>query len=86
MKEYFSKDLKSLLEGLLEQDVKNRLTLIQAMKHPFFKKVDWEKLEEKRGLKPPIKPKAINNMKTTKADILELQDEAVKTPPQNLKK
>jgi len=29
------------------------------MKHPFFKKVDWVKMEEKRGLKPPIKPKCI---------------------------
>lgn len=46
MKDYFSKTFVSLLEGLLEKNIAKRLTLAKAKQHPFFKSIDWEKLEK----------------------------------------
>jgi len=42
MKEYFSKDFKRLLYGLLDKNVSQRLTLSEAMNEPFFKKINWD--------------------------------------------
>lgn len=49
------------------------------MNEPFFKKINWEKIQKKEE-KPPIKPKLINSMKVSKADILSMQDEIQVTP------
>jgi len=52
----FSADTKDLIEKLLDRSPKTRLSdpkLIRA--HPFFKTIDWEKLESKE-VKPPFIP------------------------------
>jgi hypothetical protein len=56
------------------------------MDHKFFKKVDWVKLEKKIGLKPPIKPKQSISSKISKAEVLEMQDEALDTPPNGFRR
>ena len=75
MKDYFSKDFKRLMYGLLDKSIQSRFTLDDVMKEPFFKRIDWTKMEEKIGMKPPIKPKALNKIKTSKADKLIMKDE-----------
>jgi len=42
-----------LFEKLMERDPKQRLTCSQIKAHPFFSKIDWEKLLVKK-LKPPF--------------------------------
>jgi serine/threonine protein kinase len=54
-------DAQSLLEGLLTRDVEKRLGSgadgsNDVKRHPFFKDIDWVKLERKE-LDPPFKPK-----------------------------
>ena len=48
------------------------------MKEPFFKKVDWNKLEMKDGLKAPYKPKInsiwLVNSKKNKKELIEELD------------
>ena len=56
MKDYFSKDFESLLQGLCAKDVKRRMTLEQAKNHPFFKNVNWTDLVDKVA-KAPLKTK-----------------------------
>ena len=76
MKDYFSKNFKSLLNGLLAKKIPQRLTVHTAKQHPFFKSIDWEKLV-KGELKPPIRPKVKNawddkyiNKKILKRDFM----------------
>jgi len=66
MKPYFSKDFVSLLNGLLEPNVRRRMTLAGAKAHPFFKSVKWDDvtgLKQKPTYKPVIKKEGdINNV------------------------
>ena len=70
LKNYFSKDLKSLIEGLTHKVPAMRIGhdrnggSSEIKKHPFFKKVDWKEVLDKK-LKPPIVPqkKAANDVK-----------------------
>jgi serine/threonine protein kinase len=61
MKDFFSSDLKSLIDGLTTKDPKKRLGhplrggVAQVKLHPFFKKVNWEYVYNK-VLEPPIVP------------------------------
>jgi serine/threonine protein kinase len=66
---YVSGDAQSLLEGLLTRDVEKRLGSQpgEVKKHPFFKEIDWEKLE-RREIEAPYKPKVKNEMDTTQID------------------
>jgi len=80
MKDYFSKDFRRLIYGLLEKSIDNRITLDEVMREPFFKKIDWDKLEDKNDIKPPIKPNKINSMKVTKENKMIMRDECVPTP------
>jgi len=58
MKDYFSPDFTSLLQGLLCFNPKKRLSIEAIKKHPFFKKVNWETIKLKDPkVKPPFKPK-----------------------------
>ena len=53
---YFSEDLKDLMKKLLEKDPDKRFGVFdkdEIKQHPFFKGIDWEKLEKKE-LNPPI--------------------------------
>ena len=56
MHHYFSEDLKDLMKKLLEKDPDKRFGVFdkdEIKQHPFFKGIDWEKLEKKE-LNPPI--------------------------------
>jgi serine/threonine protein kinase len=68
MKDYFSKDFIDLLHGLLEKDVKKRFNIDDVLCHPFFKKVDWDKIQLKQGLKPPLKPNLKKNLNVSKKE------------------
>ena len=81
MKDYFSNDFKDLLYGLLDKSIHDRISIEDIMTSPFFKKVNWDLMEQKKGLKPSIKPKANNTIKLTKADKLSMQDELNQSPP-----
>ena len=54
--QYFSEDLKDLLKKLLDKDPDKRFGVNdkeEIKEHPFFKGIDWEKLEKKE-ITPPI--------------------------------
>jgi len=75
---YVSADAQSLLEGLLTRDVEKRLGSASSQdvkKHPFFKDIDWEKLE-KREMEPPYKPKVKNDSDTSLIDTAFLTEKA----------
>jgi len=75
---YVSPDAQSLLEGLLTREVDKRLGTAASMdvkKHPFFKDIDWDKLE-KREMEPPYKPKVKNEADTTQIDSVFLVEQA----------
>jgi len=63
---FFSEDARSLLRGLLERNPKKRLgggsgDVEEIKKHPFFKSIDWTKLENKE-IEPPFRPYLINEL------------------------
>jgi len=75
---YVSPDAQSLLEGLLTRDVEKRLgsnSSNDVKKHPFFKDIDWDKLE-KREMEPPYKPKVKNESDTSLIDTAFLVEKA----------
>jgi serine/threonine protein kinase len=75
---YVSADAQSLLEGLLTRDVEKRLGSNSSMdvkKHPFFKDIDWEKLEKKE-VEPPYKPKVKSDSDTSQIDSVFLVEKA----------
>ena len=56
MYDFFSADSQSLLNGLLERNPQRRIGNGGDLKrHPWFKKIDWKALIDKR-IKPPFKP------------------------------
>ena len=72
MKDYFSKSFASLLEGLCHKDVRRRMTLSQAKKHPFFEKTDWTSLTAKIPKAP------INTKVKTQSDIHNIDKHLIK--------
>jgi len=50
-----SKDLISLLQGLLTREPQQRMKEDEIRRHPFFKEINWTKLCL-RQIKSPIKP------------------------------
>jgi len=71
---YVSAEAKSLLEGLLTREVEKRLGSGpeggKAVKnHPFFKEIDFEKLEKKE-IEAPFKPKVRNEYDTSQIDTV----------------
>lgn len=52
---YLSAEAHSLLKGLIERNESKRLTVDQIKNHPFFKGIDWVKLENKE-IKAPLIP------------------------------
>lgn len=46
---------RTLCQGLLERDPEKRFGAAEVMAHPFFRRVDWDKLREKR-IASPFKP------------------------------
>ena len=57
--DHFSLSAKDLVKKLLEYNPKKRIGYEQIIKHPFFKDVDWDKIENKE-ITPPFLPD-INN-------------------------
>lgn len=75
---YVGADAQSLLEGLLTRDVDKRLGSgadgsARIKNHPFFKDIDWEKLEKKE-LPPPWKPEVKGTMDTSQIDTVFTQE------------
>jgi len=75
---YVSQDAQALLDGLLTRDVDKRLgsgNSEDVKKHPFFKDIDWEKLEKKE-VDPPYKPKVKSDTDTSQIDSVFLVEKA----------
>jgi len=75
---YVSSDAQSLLEGLLTRDVEKRLgtgSSEEVKKHPFFKDIDWDRLEKKE-VDPPFKPKVKSDIDTSQIDSVFLVEKA----------
>lgn len=65
MPSFLSAGARSLLSGLLEKDVEERLGFFarhQVRSHPFFMSIDW-KLVEAQGYDPPYHPCRVNTKK-----------------------
>eukprot|EP01120_Amphizonella_sp_Union-15-10_P015334 TRINITY_DN7875_c0_g1_i1.p1 TRINITY_DN7875_c0_g1~~TRINITY_DN7875_c0_g1_i1.p1 ORF type:complete len:317 (-),score=74.32 TRINITY_DN7875_c0_g1_i1:11-961(-) len=69
-------DAQSLLEGLLCRDVDKRFKAKEVKAHPFFRKIDWEKLNRKE-LEPPWKPPIKSASDTTQIDECFTNEEAI---------
>lgn len=79
---YLSPEAKSLLAGLIERDVSKRLGsgptgTAEIKNHPFFAKIDWEKLWRKE-YDPPFKPNV-----SSEADVSNVDDEFKKEAPKD---
>lgn len=60
--ETFSRDLRSLLEGLLQRDINNRLGCRgrgadELKEHPFFSGIDWQQVYLQKYTPPLIPPR-----------------------------
>jgi len=60
--ETFSRELRSLLEGLLQRDINNRLGCRgngadELKAHPFFKGIDWQQVYLQKYTPPLIPPR-----------------------------
>lgn len=68
----FSVELKSLLDGLLKKDPKERFTVADVKNHAFFSQMNWQKLEE--GLEnPPFVPSIVGELDTTNFREMEFE-------------
>lgn len=71
---FISAEAQSLLEGLLTRDPEKRLGSAQegsneVKRHPFFKDIDWAKLEKKE-IEAPFKPKVKDVMDVSQIDTV----------------
>lgn len=76
---YMSEDAKNLLEGLLTRDPEKRLAGEAVRKHPFFKDIDWEKLDRKE-IEPIWKPPVKDDRDTTQIDDYFTQEKPTDSP------
>ena len=51
--EFFSDEVKDLLEKMLEKDPKKRIKIQEIKKHPFFQDIDWDLVSNKK-MQPPL--------------------------------
>ena len=51
--EFFSDEVKDLLEKMLEKDPKKRIKIQEIKKHPFFRDIDWDLVSNKK-MQPPL--------------------------------
>jgi len=78
---YVSADAQSILEGLLTRDPEKRLgskdkEASDVKNHPFFKTLDWNKLNRKE-IEPPFKPKVKSEACLDNIDKVFTQEKAV---------
>ena len=71
----FSYNAADLLEGLLRRNPRERLTVEQIKRHPFFETIDWDLLYE-RKIDPPYQP---NTMGET--DIANIDEDFTNEAP-----
>ena len=85
---YLSSEAQSMLKGLLQKDATKRLGYGEqgsqaVMKHPFFKGIDWKKLDQ-RDIASPFQPKLDHHMSVENFDKiwtdLPAQDSPCTTP------
>ena len=84
MKSFFSIEAKSLLQGLLERDPLKRLGSSEddsneLKRHPWFAKIDWDKLMKKQ-LEPPFKPVVSGPEDTRNIDKMFTNETPKETP------
>eukprot|EP01104_Vermistella_antarctica_P002448 TRINITY_DN12692_c0_g1_i1.p1 TRINITY_DN12692_c0_g1~~TRINITY_DN12692_c0_g1_i1.p1 ORF type:complete len:442 (+),score=157.22 TRINITY_DN12692_c0_g1_i1:237-1562(+) len=73
---YVSPEAQHLLTGLLTRDVSKRLQGDAVREEPFFKPLDWDKLEAKE-ITPPWKPKVKGDADVSQIDPVFTQDQAI---------
>ena len=61
---------KDLIEQLLIKDPAQRIPEQEIIEHPFFRKIDWSKMERCR-LKPPFVPRIESVADTSNFDFYE---------------
>ncbi|XP_066532450.1 protein kinase C, eta, b isoform X2 [Hoplias malabaricus] len=83
---WLSNEAEDILKGFLTKDPTIRLGCIErtggekaVTSHPFFKEIDWEKLE-KRELEPPFKPRIKSSEDVNNFDPDFTQEEPTLTP------
>ncbi|OCT71688.1 hypothetical protein XELAEV_18034667mg [Xenopus laevis] len=68
--DWLDKELKHLLDKLLEKEPKQRLGVRGNIRsHPFYKPIDWVVLEEK-GAQPPYQPRTVSTWSGNNNDTL----------------
>jgi serine/threonine protein kinase len=81
MYDFFSTDAQSLLHGLLDRDPKKRISnSADIKKNPWFKKIDWKLLLEKK-IKPPFKPTVTSPDDCRNIDQMFLRETIKETMP-----
>jgi classical protein kinase C len=88
MKEFFSPEAKSLLQGLLERDPNKRLgsstqDASDIMGHPFFRDINWDDLRAKR-ITPAYKPYTSGPEDCRNIDMMFLNEKVQETPDTNM--
>jgi serine/threonine protein kinase len=88
MKSYFSTEAKSLLRGLLDPNPTKRIGSTEEdadelKRHPWFKNIDWEKLNRKE-ITPPFKPYVTGPEDLRNIDKIFLNEPAKDTPSQGI--
>jgi len=81
----FDPKAKSYIQGLMTRDVDNRLGCgpngkVNVRNHPFYKKIDWGKLE-KGQIEPPFKPVKAKKGEATNFDDDFTQEDPTVSPP-----
>lgn len=79
-----SEDAKSLIRGLLERNPDRRLGSEGAApirEHPFFRGIDWDKLEECEVV-APIRPRVVSETDVSNFDDTFTSEPAALTPPE----
>ena len=81
MYDFFTLDAKALLSGLLERDPTKRIsTAAEIKKHPWFRKIDWKQLIDKK-IKPPFIPTVTAPDDTRNIDQMFLRETIRETMP-----
>jgi len=80
---YFTGPCCNLIRGLLERDIKKRLTVQKIKSHAWFKGINWEATTEKR-VRPPIMPIVIEGEFDTSNFDMELTKQTPGDSPASL--
>eukprot|EP01101_Sappina_pedata_P002566 TRINITY_DN12798_c0_g1_i1.p1 TRINITY_DN12798_c0_g1~~TRINITY_DN12798_c0_g1_i1.p1 ORF type:complete len:395 (+),score=170.66 TRINITY_DN12798_c0_g1_i1:124-1308(+) len=73
---HITPEAQSLLEGLLDRNIKTRVGDKDIKQHPFFAEIDWDKLDRKE-IEPIFKPNVKSESDITEIDPVFTQETAV---------